>query len=144
MTGGCLPSLLQLAGMRYWPDFEGKILLLENPEGERIDGPLPLAQTRSLMADLVNLGGFDRIAGLVVGRLTGYVGEELEAYEKMVLDMCSGRIMEGKRRGEEREFPILAGVDVGHADPVLAVPLGALMRLDSGEDLWEVLEPAVS
>lgn len=143
MTGGCLPSLLQLSGTRYWPIMEGRILLLENPEGEQPDGPLPFDQTRSLMADLVNLGVFDQIVGLVVGRPKGYEGKELERFEGMVLDMCFGVRFEGERIGEEREFPILVGVDVGHTDPLLTVPLGALMRLDSGEDVWEVLEPGV-
>lgn len=102
MTGGCLPSLLHLAGTKYWPDFKGKILLLENPEGERPDGPLPLEQSRSLMADLVNLGIIDLICGLVVGRPTGYLGLELVKYEETVLGICSGR----KGDGVERDFPI--------------------------------------
>jgi muramoyltetrapeptide carboxypeptidase LdcA involved in peptidoglycan recycling len=139
LTGGCLPSLLQLAGTKYFPDFRGKILLLENPEGEKPDGPLPFAQTRSLMADLVNLGAFDRIVGLVVGRPMGYVGDDLAQFEQMVLDMCSGRDEEGK----ERNFPILAGVDVGHTDPMVTVPLNAVVRVDSKADVWEVLEPGV-
>ncbi|KUJ07777.1 peptidase S66, LD-carboxypeptidase A [Mollisia scopiformis] len=140
MTGGCLPSLLQLAGTRYWPSFQGKILLLENPEGERPDGPLPLEQSRSLMADLVNVGVLDEISGLVVGRPTGYQGEELKGYEKVVLGICSGV----KEDGTERNFPILFGVDVGHTDPMLTVPLNAMTRLSSEEDVWEVLEPSVS
>jgi len=143
MTGGCLPSLLQLAGTKYWPEMQGKILLLENPEGERPDGPLPMELTRSMMGNLVNLGVFEQIVGLVVGRPTGYVGEELREYEKMMLDMCSGVAMEGERKGEKRGFPILAGVNVGHTDPLLTVPLEALMKLDSGEDSWQVLEPGV-
>jgi muramoyltetrapeptide carboxypeptidase LdcA involved in peptidoglycan recycling len=122
---------------------EGKILLLENPEGERPDGPLPMEQTRSLMGDLVNLGVFEQIVGLVIGRPTGYAGEELRQYEKMVLNMCSGVALEGVKQGEEGSFPVLAGVDVGHTDPLLTVPLGALMRLDAERNLWEILEPGV-
>jgi muramoyltetrapeptide carboxypeptidase LdcA involved in peptidoglycan recycling len=143
MTGGCLPSLLQLAGTKYWPEMDGKILLLENPEGERPDGPLPMEQTRSLMGDLVNLGAFEQIVGLVIGRPTGYAGEEMRQYEKMVLNMCSGVALEGVKQGEEGSFPVLAGVDVGHTDPLLTVPLGALMRLDAERNLWEILEPGV-
>jgi muramoyltetrapeptide carboxypeptidase LdcA involved in peptidoglycan recycling len=139
LTGGCLPSLLQLSGTKYFPSFHGKILLLENPEGEKPDGPLPLAKTRSLMADLVNLGAFDSIVGLVVGRPLGYIGSELGEFQQMVLDICSGRDEEGK----ERNFPILFGVDVGHTDPMVTVPLNAAARLDSEEDIWEVLEAGV-
>lgn len=133
LTGGCLPSLLQLAGTKYWPYFQDKILLLENPEGERPDGPLPLDQTRSLMAHLVNLGVMDDISGLVVGRPTGYMGKELEEYEEMVLGVCGG----------VWRFPILAGVNVGHTDPMLTIPLNAMMILDSKGDVWEVMEAGI-
>jgi muramoyltetrapeptide carboxypeptidase LdcA involved in peptidoglycan recycling len=136
IMGGCLPSLLQLAGTKYWPDLKGRILLLENPEGERPDGPLPFDQTRSLMADLVNLGVWDEIAGLMVGRPTGYVGEELKEFEDMVLGICS--------TDPKWDFPILFGVDVGHTDPILTVPLNALARLDSGEDVLEIMEPGIA
>jgi muramoyltetrapeptide carboxypeptidase LdcA involved in peptidoglycan recycling len=139
LTGGCLPSLLQLAGTKYFPDFHGKILLLETPEGEKPDGPLPFAQTRSLMADLVNLGVFDSIVGLVVGRPMGYTGNELVEFEQMVLDMCSGQ----DAGGVERNFPILVGVDVGHTDPMVTAPMNAVVRLDSDADVWEVLELGV-
>jgi muramoyltetrapeptide carboxypeptidase LdcA involved in peptidoglycan recycling len=57
----------------------------------------------------------------------------------MVLDICSGRDEEGK----ERNFLILFGVDVGHTDPMVTVPLNAAARLDSEEDIWEVLEAGV-
>lgn len=144
ITGGCLPSLLQLSGTKYWPSLQGKILLLENPEGERPDGPMPLDQTRSLFADLANLGVFDQIVGLVVGRPTGYKGQEMEEFESMVLGMCSGRMLDRKRKGEERDFPILFGVDVGHTDPMITVPLNAIMRLNFDEDVWEVLEHGVA
>lgn len=135
MIGGCLPSLLQLAGTKYWPDFKDKVLLLENPEGERIDGPLPLEQTRSLMVDLMNLGVWDSIVGVVVGRPTGYEGEEVREYEDMVKGVCEMR--------EEWSFTILSGVDVGHTDPIVTVPLNAVVKLDSEEGVWQILEPGV-
>jgi muramoyltetrapeptide carboxypeptidase LdcA involved in peptidoglycan recycling len=109
----------------------GKILLLETCEGEQPDKPLPLEQIRSLLADLVNLDVFDQIAGLILGRPTGHVGKDLEEFEGFVGGLCVG------------DFPILMGVDVGHTDPLLTVPFNALSRLDSEEDIWEVLEPGV-
>lgn len=130
-TGGCLPFLFQLAGTKYWQSFKGKIFLFENPEGEMPDGPLPLDQTKSLMSDLVNLGVMDDISGLVVGRPTGYIGKELQEYKEIVLVIFG------------RNFPILVTVDVGHTDPMLTIPLNALVRFDSEEDVWEVMEPGV-
>ena len=66
--GGCLPSILHLAGTKFWPDYRDRILLLENPMGEKMEDPFSLTSTRAKMADLVNLGVFEQINGVIVGR----------------------------------------------------------------------------
>lgn len=131
--GGCLPSMLQLAGTKYFPSYSGCILFLENPEGEVFNGPLPYEQTRSLMADLVNLGIFEEIAGLVIGRPYKYDEKQMEEFKQMVLDQCYGT-----------DFPILFNVDIGHTDPMLTIPLNALASLDSERDEFAVLESGVA
>ena len=137
--------MLQLAGTKYFPSYRGCILILENPEGEVFNGPLPFEQTRSLMADLVNLGIFEEITGLVVGRPYKYPDEQSEEQKKngeqsekdkfkqMVLDQCYGT-----------DFPILYNVDIGHTDPILTIPLNALACLDSKRDEFAVLEAGVA
>lgn len=132
-------SLLRLSGTRYFPTFKEKILLIETPDGEKVGTPLPFDKVQSLMADLVNLGILDEIVGLIVGRPYGYFDKELERFKTMVKEVCSGV----KVDGQERVFPILCGVDVGHTDPLVTVPLNTLARLDSEEDVWELLEPGV-
>lgn len=84
--GGCLSVILRLRGTKYWPDHRGKIFMLENPMGEKMDVPLPLDRTRSFMADLANMNLFDEIAGLVIGRPFAYSGRLLEDFNQMVLD----------------------------------------------------------
>lgn len=135
ITGGCVPSLVQPSCIKHWPNMSGKILLLETPEGEQVDKPSPLAQTRLLFAELVFLGVFEKIAGLVLGRPMGHSEGEVEAFEAMVMGMLN-------LVGET--FPVLSRVDVGHTDPILTVPLHAMARLDSEEDVWEILEPGVA
>ncbi|OBT95290.1 hypothetical protein VE01_06597 [Pseudogymnoascus verrucosus] len=132
LFGGCLPSILQLAGTKYFPSYQGRILILENPEGETPNGPLPYEQTRSLMADLVNLGIFKQISGLVVGRPFKYDEEQKKGFKQMILDQCHGT-----------DFPILFNVDIGHTDPILTIPLNALASLDSTRNKFAVLEAAV-
>jgi muramoyltetrapeptide carboxypeptidase LdcA involved in peptidoglycan recycling len=119
-------------GTKYFPIYRGCILILENPEGELDNGSLPFAQTRSLMADLVNLGIFDGITGLVVGRPYKYDDEGKEEFKQMVLDQCYGT-----------DFPILFNVDIGHTDPMLTIPLNALASLDSDRDEFAILEAGV-
>lgn len=53
-------------------------------------------------------------------------------WERIVVEMTEGW-----------EFPILAGVDVGHADPMLTVPMDTMCRLNSEGDEWVVLESGV-
>jgi muramoyltetrapeptide carboxypeptidase LdcA involved in peptidoglycan recycling len=130
--GGCLPSILHLAGTKFWPDYKGRILLLESPMGEQMDKPLPLMATRAQMANLGNLGVFDVIAGLVVGRPFGLDEGGREEFRGM---------MEGVLEGTS--FPVLLDVDVGHTAPILTIPLDALCSLDSKKDEFSILEAGV-
>lgn len=131
--GGCLPSIRQLSGTPYDIDYSGKILLLENPEGDGEEcPPYPLDVTRSLMVDLVNAGVFDKIVGMVVGRPYRYDEAMTLEFEKMV-----GEVVEGW------EWPVLVGVDVGHTDPILTIPLYALSSLDSEKNEFRVLDQVV-
>lgn len=136
LSGGCLPSLCQLTGTKYWPDLRGAILLLENPEGETESGPFPLDFTRSNIADLVNVGVFDTdgIAGLVLGRPFQYTEEMTRNYERVVLEQCEAAGWRG---------PVLAGFDAGHTDPILTLPLLGECRMDSDRDEFVMLEAAV-
>jgi muramoyltetrapeptide carboxypeptidase len=116
---------LRLAGTKFWPDYQGRILLLENPMGEKMTDPLPLDVTRADMADLVNLGVFEKICGLVIGRPFGYDEEMKKKFKQMMLDQCYGT-----------DFPILMDVDVGHTNPIVTVPLNAMVGLDLERDEW--------
>ncbi|KAI9827982.1 MAG: hypothetical protein M1819_006825 [Sarea resinae] len=132
LFGGCLPSFLRLTGTKFWPDHRGRILLLENPMGEQMTDPLPLVKTRAMMADLANAGIFEEISGLVVGRPFAYDEKLREEFAQMITDQCYGT-----------DFPILPNVDVGHTDPVLTVPLDAVVVLDSDRDEFSILEAGV-
>jgi len=130
--GGCLPSILQLAGTKFWPSYDGKILFIEMPDWVAPDEGMPLEQARSLVADLVNVGVMGMIKGLVVGRPFHYDEKIWLRWEEMIVEQCSGT-----------DFPILAGVDVGHTDPILTIPMDAMVRLDGESSEFIVLEEAV-
>lgn len=131
--GGCLPSVLQLFGTPWAVDYRGRILLLELPEGVADEpGPWPLELARWNLGDLATRGVWDGVAGVVLGRPYRHTPAETAEWEAMVLEVTEGY-----------EFPILAGVDVGHTDPMLTMPLDALCCLDSEKDEWAVMETAV-
>jgi muramoyltetrapeptide carboxypeptidase len=120
LFGGCLPSLVQLYGTKYLPDYTGRVLLLELPEGDGPGTPFSLDAARSAMADLRNAGVLEKVAGMVIGRPYMYDEKMTAAFEKMMVDQSYGL-----------EIPILASVDTGHSDPMLTLPLDAMVALDS-------------
>lgn len=132
LTGGCLPSILQLRGTIYEPEYAGRILLLETPEWDKPNTATPVEFVRSNLADLVNAGIFEKIVGLVLGRPYAYDKGMNKEFEQTVLEQCGGT-----------RFPILAGVDFGHTDPILTLPMNALINLDSEREFFNVLEPVV-
>ncbi|KAK4696892.1 muramoyltetrapeptide carboxypeptidase, partial [Lecanoromycetidae sp. Uapishka_2] len=130
--GGCLPSLLRLTGTRFWPAHRGCILFLETPTGPDMKDPFSLGSARACMADLVNVGVFEEIGGLVIGRPYGYDEEMREEFAQLVADQCYGTT-----------FPILLNFDIGHTAPILTLPMNAMVSMDSGKDEVRILEPGV-
>jgi muramoyltetrapeptide carboxypeptidase len=114
--GGCLESLCwHVKGSAEWPDLEGCVLLLEPSE----DAPSP-AEVSSYLTDLRRLGTMNQISGLVFSRPINYRAEDIPILWKVVRDATEGL-----------GIPVLANFDCGHSDPMLTVPLGAVVRLDS-------------
>ncbi|CEJ80886.1 hypothetical protein VHEMI01044 [[Torrubiella] hemipterigena] len=132
IVGGCLPSILQLFGTAWELSYKGKVLLLELPDGPTLKSAWPLSLVRWNLGDLATRGVWRDVVGVVLGRTYLYSAEETAEWESMVLEFA-----------EEFEFPILSGVDVGHTDPMLTLPLDTLCRLDSDKDEWRILEDVV-
>ena len=44
---------------------------------------------------------------------------------------------------KDYSFPILYGVDVGHSDPQITIPLGVEVEIDSSKNKFEVLESGI-
>jgi len=132
IIGGCLSVMMRVKGTKFWPSHKGKILLLENSMGEDDITPIPIYRTASFMADLGNVGMWDDIVGLVIGRPFGHDDRMREAFGKMVLEQCNGT-----------DFPILFDVDVGHTSPMLTIPLNGMVKLDSDADDFSILEKGV-
>lgn len=69
------------------------------------------------------------MSGLVIGRKYGCDEGMREEFVQVVGEQCFGT-----------RFPILMNIAVGNTDPILTVPLDAMMRLDSGNDALSILE----
>jgi muramoyltetrapeptide carboxypeptidase LdcA involved in peptidoglycan recycling len=126
LLGGCLETLCwHVRGTAEWPDLSGAVLMLETSE----EAPSP-ATVASYLTDLWRAGTFDQIAGLVVARPMNYRAEHVEVLWRVIADV-------GNRRG----IPVLANVDCGHTDPMLTIPLGLDVVLDSAASRFATLRP---
>ncbi|WP_308346422.1 LD-carboxypeptidase [Streptomyces sp. ISL-66] len=133
LVGGLLNRLVQLQATPFAlaPEhFDGAVLFWEE-----VDRPV----TR-IWNDLHNLrlsGVLDRIAGMVIGLpsdVTPYErGGDPVGLREAVLDVLA-----------QRDIPVLAQVDFGHASPNLPLPIGVRAEVDADNRTLSLLEPAVS
>ena len=127
LIGGCLASLQHLRGTRYWPDWEDAILFFETSE----EVPPP-AEIDGVLMDYENMGVFDRLQGMIVGRPMGYSAAEKEQLRQIILE-----------RTAAYGFPVVADMDFGHTAPQFVLPIGCRARIDVSKQCFEILEGAV-
>ncbi len=133
ILGGCITSMMHVLGTKFWPNMNGKILLLETPEGEDFTKGENIGNVDAYLMDLQLRGIFDQIRGIVFGRPFGYTEKEKIQLQSAILQHTSGY-----------SFPILYGVDIGHTDPMLTIPLGVKVSLDSGKNHFSIDEAGVN
>lgn len=131
LFGGVLRRFVGLAGTKYFPplsEFDGAILFWEEIGESLYDITINLTK-------LKHLGILERIAGMVVGKLT-WVNQFFDEIEhptprEAVLDALA-----------DYTFPILAEVDFGHNQTMLPMPIGITAYMDSENKLFGLLESA--
>jgi muramoyltetrapeptide carboxypeptidase LdcA involved in peptidoglycan recycling len=127
LIGGNLETIAwHLRGSSLWPDLTGALLFLEVSE----DAPSP-AEVDSYLTDLEQIGVFEHVSGLLFGRPLRYPASDLEPLVEVV-----------RRLTERSGIPVVADVDLGHADPMLTLPIGARAHLDASARTFRLLEPA--
>ena len=115
LVGGNIRCFLKLAGTVYFPDLEGKILFLESLGG----GPALLA---SLLAQLEQLGAFQKIAGLLLGTFTEL---EKDPGGTDILDLVY-------RRRIPSDLPVAVTGEIGHGGASRALLIGGRYEVKEG------------
>lgn len=126
--GGCIPSINHLAGTEFWSDSKDTIFFLDIPEGEKFDQGLSVDKVDSYLADLDNLGVFDSIAGLIIGRPFHYSAENELELKKIIHKYL-----------KKRKCPTLYNANIGHTDPITTLRYGATAELDSTANSLRIL-----
>jgi len=110
VVGGNIRCFLKLAGTKYFPNLEGKILLLES-----LGGGIP--QISSYLAQLKQLGAFEKISGILLGSFT-----TLEKYGGDVCELV---------KEYSGELPIAKTREIGHGNDAKAIVIGKSITLSA-------------
>jgi muramoyltetrapeptide carboxypeptidase len=128
LVGANLPTLLRLAGTSFWPNLDRAVLLLET------NGPKDIAEFDAQLTQLRHLGVLEQVSGIGLGRFPSATRLDRSPLLVDVVDEVMGGF----------NGPIVAGLDVGHTDPMFVVPFGILATLTAGSRvLLTYDEPAV-
>jgi muramoyltetrapeptide carboxypeptidase len=124
IVGGNIGTLLLLAGTPYFPSIKGNILFIEDDEAEN-----PKTLNR-YFTQLRQMGVYDQISGMVIGRFPRCVGLHEKDSLNMILDVALKRY----------KFPVITEFDMGHTDPILTIPIGAKVSINASKKNISLLE----
>jgi muramoyltetrapeptide carboxypeptidase LdcA involved in peptidoglycan recycling len=129
LFGGCLETICwHLKGQRDWLDLDGAVLFLETSE----EAPSP-AHVDAYLTDLEMLGVFSRVAAVIVGRPANYSVDKIGLLERVVVE-----------RTAAAAIPVVANFDCGHTDPMLTLPFGTSVVVDSTLNSITCIEAATA
>jgi muramoyltetrapeptide carboxypeptidase LdcA involved in peptidoglycan recycling len=106
-VGGNLRCFLKLAGTPYWPELENKVLVLESAGGR-------YEAMCSGLAQLEQLGAFEKINGMLIGQFTQI---ELDGKKAAFLAVC-------RNYASRYGFPVWETAFIGHDDHSKPIRIG--------------------
>jgi muramoyltetrapeptide carboxypeptidase LdcA involved in peptidoglycan recycling len=125
LLGGNLDTMCALTGTAYLPRSDGAVFFWETCSTS-------LAEIDRNLTHLECAGVVSGVSGMIVGR--SFRGDA--TFESRLRAFLADRLAGAP-------YPVVTGVDLGHADPMLTLPVGVRCRLDSASDVIELAEPAV-
>lgn len=114
----CNFSVNRLAGTEFWINPDSKVvfldLVLDSLDYKLLDASL---------TDLFNMGFFDNLNGLVLGRPSGFKKDEIVKTYTKILEFA-----------KDKAYPIVAEFNLGHTDPINTIRYGQQVKIDSRND----------
>ena len=111
LVGGNIRCLLKLAGTEYWPDMDGKILLLEAMGGGS-------AQMATYLNQLSQIGVFKKVKGILLGTFS-----QMEKNEE------SPSIIDLVMKYAPDDLPVAKTQEIGHGADSRAIMIGEEIHL---------------
>jgi muramoyltetrapeptide carboxypeptidase len=128
LYGGNLSVISGLIGSDYLPDWNNKILFLEDvmEEPYRID---------RMLTQLKLAGIFDKVSGVALGVFRKCTAEEPE------FSFTLEEVFD--QHFTNAEMPVLSGLQFGHTKNKFTLPVGTQVELNSDRGSLQMMEPAV-
>ena len=111
VIGGNIRCFLKLAGTRYFPEVENKVLFIEGL-GTSIEGLV------THLAQLKQIGVFDKISGLLIGTFT-----------KIEKEISVEELFELVKEYIPEHLPVVKTSEVGHAKDSKVLKIGEMMNI---------------
>ena len=111
LVGGNIRCFLKLAGTPYFPDPQGKILLLEARSGQ-------VPQMVSCLSQLKSMGVFEQIRGVLLGTFSQMERENAAPDILSLLEQFAGSSM-----------PVAGTRDIGHGPDAMAISIGKKIKI---------------
>ncbi len=112
VVGGNIRCFLKLAGTEYFPDLNGKILLLESYGGKPY-------QIETYLRQLQQLGAFKKISGLLLGTFTQMENEQCIPTVETLVKEVTGETL-----------PIAVTREIGHGTDAKGIRIGSLLSFE--------------
>ena len=128
IIGGNLSVLTSLIGSEHLPEWDGKILLLEDvgEEPYRID---------RMLTQLKLNGAFDQVRGIVLGAFRKCVPEE--PHRSFTLEEVF------EQHFSALEIPVYSGAQFGHTKHKFTIPIGVEAVMDADKGTLKTVYPGV-
>ncbi len=128
LMGGNLSVICSLIGTEYFPNWNGKILFLEDvgEEPYRID---------RMLTQLKQVGIFNEINGVILGNFRKCTPEE--PHRSFTLEEVF------EQHFSKVNFPVFYGAQIGHTKNKFTVPLGVSISMNADLGKFEMLHPSV-
>jgi len=121
IVGGNISTFSLLNGTEYMPIFDETILFLEDDEESYS------ADFDRQLQSIIHQPWFNSVKGIVIGRFQ-------KASEYKLEDII--RIFSNKN--ELEQIPVGYGIDFGHTDPKITIPIGGLCEVDFSEGTSQI------
>lgn len=125
IIGGNLTVLTAIAGSPYLPDFQDKILFLEEIE----EAPYRIDR---MMSTLKLMGALDKIKGFIFGQCTDC--DPSGGYGSLTLNQILEDFI------SPLNIPAYRGAMIGHVPKQFIIPIGAKVKMDAGAGVFEMKE----